>query len=392
VKTKLQLLDIEHQLLCLDEEFNDLGGESTNVLDLLGIKSNERRLTQFLCWLLDPRESHEVQGAFADEFLDYATIENIDIKSIESFFTINRGSGSENTEIDIVIIGRDVCIGVEIKTTHQDSVGKLNKEYKALKSSFSSVEHHELLYLTYRPDDSPPPNVDYTTIFWSQLIESFKKHVAAIPSSYEKRLINDYIKTIQTHVMTEFDGISDRTELYLKYADAVDSARSAYEDDRESILDALATEFFSTKRIDDSWKRSDTRSGTYIKLYKPDWHPLENSVNMEFEPHPKLKLSGSGPDVLDEPYICIRFDVEGRDAQAVRDSMLDHLGQEGKSELESAGFTWFSKDESTYKFISKPVPLSKSSDDYDPIRASNNCMQQLWDIIEESVDAVAEEY
>jgi hypothetical protein len=84
--------------------------------------------------------------------------------------------------------------------------------------------------------------------------------------------------------------------------------------------------------------------------------------------------------------------VEGREALTMRDAILEQLGEEGKSELESRGFSWFSKDESTYKFIGKAVALLVEFEDYDPIVAADEGIQSLLEIIQESADSVAEEY
>lgn len=390
--SELELLDFEHQLLSLQEGVAGIDDSSTNALDILGIESNERRLTRFLRWLLTPDASHSGGDAFLNEFIEFCDVEQFDLLSTEAFFVVNRDGDSSNTEIDIVLTGQNACIGVEIKTTHQEKPENLHYEYEALQESFPSAKHHELVYLTFVPGDSPVPDVEYPTILWADLLKQFEEHVPDIPDEYEKRLINDFITTIRTHVMTDFNGLSERTELYLKYADAIDAARSAYEDDKDTILDALAAEFFSSESIDDTWERTNTYSGSYVKLYKPAWHSLENSVNMEIEPHVKLKAGGSGEDALDEPYIRVRFDVEGREAQTVRDAILERLGDEGKSELESRGFSWFSKDESTYKFIGKAVPLSAESEDYDPIAAANEEIQSLLEIIQEPADSVADEY
>lgn len=388
---ELTLLDIEHQLLSLQESLTGIEDNQSNAFDILGIESNERRLTRFLRWLLTAEASHGAEDTFLNEFLSFCSAEEIDVLSTESFFVVNR-DGSSNAEIDIVLVGREACIGVEIKTTHQEDPEKLDAEYDALTESFPRAKHHELVYLTFVPADSPVPDVEYPTILWADLLERFEKRIASVPGEYENRLINDFITTIRTHVMTDFNGLSEQTELYLKYADAVDTARSAYEDDKGTILDAIAAEFFSTDGINDGWERTNTYTGSYVKLYKSAWHSLENSVNMEFEPHVKLKAGGSGPDALDEPYIRVRFDVEGRHAQSVRDAILEQLGEEGRAELEAGGFSWFSKDESTYKFIGKAVPLFAEREDYDPVSAANKEMQDLRDIIEEPADSVANDY
>lgn len=391
LESELALLDVEQQLLSLREGLAGIEVKQTNALDILGIESNERRLTRFLRWLLTADASHGAGDVFLNEFLNFCSVEEIDVLSTEAFFVVNR-EGESNAEIDIVLVGREACIGVEIKTTHQEKLEKLNAEYDALTESFPSANHHELVYLTFVPADSPILDIEYPTILWADLLERFEKRITSARSEYEKQLINDFITTIRTHVMTDFNGLSEQTELYLKYADAIDATRSAYEEDKGTILDALAAEFFSTDGIDETWERTNTYSGSYVKLYKSDWHSLDNSVNMELEPHAKLKASGSGPDALDEPYIRVRFDVEGRQAQTVRDAILERLGEEGRAELEAGGFSWFSKDESTYKFIGKAVPLSAEPEDYDPISASNEVMQDLRDIIEDPADSVAHDY
>lgn len=391
LEEELLSLQNEYHLRLLEDGLDHADENPTNALGVLGIRSNERRLTRFLRWLLTPDETHGLGDSLLEEFLDLCGIEGVEVRSVESFFTVRREQ-DDSTEIDLVLIGADACIGVEIKTTHQEKVDNLHKEHTALEQSFPGLSQHELIYLTYKPDDAPAPEVRYQTIFWSDVIQRFEDQLDAAPNCFEKALITDFIITIKTNVMTEFDGLSESTELYLQYSEAVDAARSAYESDRETILDALAASFFNSEGIGDEWERSNTYKNSYIKLFKPEWHSLDNNVNMEFEPHVNLKANGSGRDYLDDPSIRVRFDVEGREAQTVRDEILDRLGDDGERKLESEGFYWFSKDESTYKFISKPIPLEDGSEDYDPIEASVEAIHNLREILEGTVDEVAEEF
>lgn len=386
-------LDIEKQFQSLEKELVDVKDNQTNALGVLGIESNERRLTRFLNWLLTSDESHGGEAIFLNEFLKFSSLKDIEVQSIKSFFVVNGNGDSNKTEIDLVLIGRKCCIGVEIKTTHQEEKENLDAEWEALQASFPHMDDRELLYLTYAPKNSPVPDFEYPTILWSDLLNRFETHVATVPGEYEQQLINDFIETVRTHVMTDFDGLSDQTELYIEYADSIEAARSAREDDREAILNALASEFYSSEGIDDTWKDSKHNDNKYMRLYKPLWQSLNNNVNMEFEPHPKLKTGGSGRDALDIPHIRVRFDVEhGTKTQPVREAILDYLGEEGKQELESSGFSLFSARESGTKFISKPVPLVHESDDYNPISASNKVIQDLREIIEIPADEVADEF
>lgn len=385
--------EIERELVTLENALSGLEDDSTNALDVLGIESNERRLTRFLRWLLIADESHGLGDTFLNEFLAVADVGDIDVLAVESFFVVNQGPDIDNAEIDLVLIGHDTCIGVEIKTTHQEKQSILEKEHAALTSSLPSMSRHELLYLTFRPDDGSTPNVDHLTIYWSELLERFEDHLSTIPGDYEKQLITDFITTIRTNIMTEFNGLDERTEAYLEHAEAIDAARSAYEDDRDDIHDAIASEFFATDGIGDAWERRIPRSGNYIQFYKPAWQSLNNGVSMEFEPHVKLKTGGDGRDALDESYIRVRFDVEhGQKAQPVRDAIIERIGEKGVQELESEGFYLFGTGESSTKFISKPVPLTAESGEYDPIVAANESIQTLRVMLGDSIDTVAEEF
>ncbi len=392
----LKTLSMEHDLQRLQQEFQATE-KGTNALDVIGIQTKERRLTRFLNWLLDSSESHGAGRVFLNAFLTEAGETSKVPVSVEPFFTVDRGSEDENAEIDLVLVGTGVCLGVEIKTTHQEEVANLNKEYEALKSSFPRRDDHELVYLTYLSGEALPDLSGYPLIFWRDVVNRFEDGLDSVPGDYEKHLISDFIKTVRTHIMTEFNGVSEETELYLKYSDAIDDVQEAYEEDKGRFFDAFWSEFTALDSVEqDEWKRGGSRSKRHMKLYKPAWHSLENRVNIEYEPHVYFKGNRENKmDGLAEPHLSVRLDVEGGEAKTVRDEIMDRLGEAGRDALDQAGFTWFSKDEATYKFISKAVPLATSQDnginDQDPIEEGLQELQELRKIVEETVDSVVAE-
>lgn len=372
------LRELEKQLLALEQAVGEIevDGES-NIFDILGIRTRERRHTRFLSWLLDPEDSHNAGWRFLDSFLDECGVQVEGEIAIRSFVPITTGTGDDNAEIDLVIRGRDTVVGVEIKTTHQDHVEKLDKEAAALTQKYPGYDVSELVYLAY--SGGIMPKTDYPTAQWNDLMDLFEADLAAVPDNYETRLIIDFIRTIRTHVMTEFDGISEQAELYLNHKSAIEGVRDAYTSDRDRCFNAIKSAFYSLPDIsEDEWNYAN-RSEYYIKFYKPRWNAI-NGVSIEYEPHLKLRA--------DDSEIRLRLDVEGKNRDSMRQPLRPKL-ETDEHRLQTMG--WEYTEDSNYSFLAKSVPLTHDDGGQDSIDEAMGELHEFHQIVESQIDAVVEE-
>jgi len=377
VEEQITQFDLEYQLQHLGEQVDQIPDEETNVLSILGIRSRERRLTRFLRWVLDPEASHDTGRLFLDRFLDECALQLHGDISVDALIPIKTDEEQDDAELDLVLTGADQVIGVEIKTTHQGQDQKLEKEEEALPLKYPGYDSYELVYLTYFGRGRPKTN--HEQVFWNQLIDRIEADVEKVPAEFEKRLINNFIETIRTHVMTELHEISKETELYLEYQEAVDDVKDAYEKDRDRAYKALREAFFSLSDVEeDDWKVSN-RSDRYIKFYKEEWKGIGDGVNLEFEPHIHLEV----------PDITLRLDIEHGNSEEVRASFRDRLSDEDQQEIIDEGWEF---TDGSYSFLAKSIQLDLEDNPQESIEYAAEELHQLRKIVEPHLDAVAAEY
>jgi hypothetical protein len=245
------------------------------------------------------------------------------------------------------------------------------------------------LYI-HRSDRAPARGACFANRTWATILDDvldpvIADHTPRLPTrtATQLRALRD---DIHAHIpMSEFDGLSDETALYIDHADAIETVSTAYHDDVRAFLDAIES------RYADGWATSITRSRSnpYVQIYESSWRDVANGVNLEFEPHPEF--TGGGPTTVDEPHVNVRFDVEHGDAQAIRDDLLDELGADGRAVLDEAGFSWYDTAQHSYKFVCKSVLLSELGDQ-SLIDATTEAIDERWAILEEPVTTVVQRY
>ncbi|WP_257300931.1 PD-(D/E)XK nuclease family protein [Haloarchaeobius sp. FL176] len=371
--------EVEATLQELTKAFEETKESEANVFSILGIRTRERRLTRFLAWLLDPGEAHDAGRAFFDSFLDETGLDVGASVEMEALVPISASGERDCSELDLVIFGETSVVGVEIKTTHQDTVEKLDKEADALLQEYPEHETHNLVYLSYW--GSGIPETEHIDLFWRNLVGRFEADLTTIPREYERRLTSDFIQTIRTYVMTEFDGISEKTELYFEHQASVDAVRKAYEKDKNRLFDAVRQAFFSESECDsDDWTVAN-RSKSYVKFYKESWHGITEGVDIEYEPHVHLRR--------DEPRIKLRLDIERNSSSEVREALWERLSEEEREQISDTG--WKVHDRG-YAFLSKSVPLPLDCRGQRAVQDAMRDLHALRDIIERHIDALVEEY
>lgn len=363
----------------LTEAYEKTKEGEANVFSILGIQTRERRLTRFLAWLLDPNESHDAGRVFLDAFLDETGLDIVAPVEVEALVPIAASGSEDGAELDLVIIGETSVVGVEIKTTHQDSVEKLDKEAEALLQKYPEHETHDLVYLTYW--GSGIPATGHLDLFWRDLVDRFEADLTAVPREYERRLTNDFIQTIRTHVMTEFDGISEKTELYFEHQAAVDAVQEAYQEDKNRLFDAVRQAFFSESDCDPKDWTVGNRSKYYVKFYKKSWRGVADGVNIEYEPHIHL--------LRDEPRIKLRLDIEHNSSAEVREALWNRLSDAERAQISDADWE---RHEGGYAFLSKSVPLPLGERGQTAVQEAMQELHALREIIEPHIDALVEEY
>lgn len=373
-----------------------------NVLDRLSVGNDERPHTHILEWLLDPSagEEHGGEAAFQRSFAEQIDVQ-LDQPSVDTF----RGRlGEENAEIDLVINDRDVCVGVEIKTTHTAAVSQLEREHRALHNEFQGYETYRLVYLAHDPDDEPPVGFDdYRRLTWAKVVDGFDVDAADPEWNGFLTHLFDHIKT--TVMKREIESIQDMSDaaekaaFYVHTLDFIDEAEGAYWDVLQQFFKDIAGEADELVQpqwmpdADDPWAKYDWfyRKNTdndldysrvnfkKLSIYTEQWPSAvlgdDGDLNVRFQIIKRDHDSGSSStaqtegELTSEFGIEVNFDIYSNDNLKVQDEarerFQEEIDEEFQEELYGRGYGIDFSHDATYHVFGRLFETSWPPDQSD---------------------------
>jgi len=225
-----------------DFERLELNLKLPNIFRILRISRTEIRHSNFLAWLLNPNESHNLRDTFLKHFLLDISVE-FDTLNFQDF-EIRR----EWKNIDLLIITNGFAVCIENKVDSQEHSNQLVRYKEIIKESFPKHQHY-FVYLT--TDGDEPSDIEYEKYSYSQVVETLT-HALQL---YERRLtsevkqyIQDYIEILKIEIMKEHELNDLALKIYNNHKEALDFIFENKPD--------LATEFykyFEKKVKDKGW-------------------------------------------------------------------------------------------------------------------------------------------
>jgi hypothetical protein len=222
---------LESLLIDSDFELLELELAKQNIFDILRISRAEIRHSNFLAWLLDPNESHNLGRYFLRRFLmdifrdkrnpnvDLADVDRLDYQNVE----IRR----EWENIDLAVIFPNTAIIIENKVDASDSEDQLQKYKARAESSFADKDHLHFVYLT--PDGDLPRDIKsqdlYVPYSYGQLIASLETIVSVYcdtMNSKTRTYIEDYIASVRRSILGKDKASELALKIYLDHKDALD--------------------------------------------------------------------------------------------------------------------------------------------------------------------------
>lgn len=229
-----------------------------NIFRILKISKSEIRHSNFLAWLLNPNESHNLRDTFLKHFLldNDISIDSSDYQNIE----IKR----EWKNIDLLITTNNIAICIENKIESLEHSNQLERYKETVSKHYPNLKKH-FVFLT--ANNSEPSDEEYTKYSYFQIVDTLQN----VLNLYERRLtfevkqyIKDYIDILKIDVMKE-DELNDLSrKIYAKH-------KEAFEFIFENKPD-LATDFypyFENKVIQNNWIIGSPNKGYIRFLTKP---------------------------------------------------------------------------------------------------------------------------
>lgn len=202
-----------------------------NIFSSLGIINQEIRHSNFLAWLLDPNETHNVSDYFTTSFLKLAAYndsnENPDLNLID-IDTLNLTKLNvyrEWNNIDVLLVDDDqklVCV-IENKVDSKEHSNQLTRYRKVIESNYPDYRKI-YIYLTVYGEE-PESEKEYISISYrevSQLIESLIERKESQMNDEISVFIRHYNEMVKRYIMEESEVQELCEQLYKKHKKALD--------------------------------------------------------------------------------------------------------------------------------------------------------------------------
>ena len=269
----MELTDLKEKYddLLKDQEFDrlNLGLRSPNIFQILRITKNEIRHSNFLAWLLDPNQSHELGGIFLKIFLrevfssdKFEEIDQVDVEGLDlTKVQIKR----EWEHIDLLIELENITVCIENKVLSKEHGNQLTR-YKETVNSYYPHTRKIFVYLTPDGTDSEYEVDSYEPISYGFVVESLDRIIAVYGESLDQQVatyIRDYITTIKRELVGT-DKLSEKAnKIYRNHKDLFDFILEHKSDEVDDLRKIMVTELSSRNWILGS------ESKTYVRFLTP---------------------------------------------------------------------------------------------------------------------------
>lgn len=203
-----------------------------NIFEALGIVRQETRHSNFLAWLLDPTQSHQLADSFLKRFLMQSSsraresgIETISPIDVDVWDLAETEVRREWRNVDVMLINdarNFVCV-IENKI-HASEHGDQLRRYRQLTNEAYPGWSHHFVFLTATGEE-PSDNAHYVTVTYDDVCETIeyvqKTKGSAISDELEIAL-SHYVAMVRRHIMPNLELEELCRRIYSKHRQALD--------------------------------------------------------------------------------------------------------------------------------------------------------------------------
>ena len=205
----------------------DLG--AFNIFNVLGIQHREIRHSNFLGWLFDPNESHQLGDVFLKEV--FKLLREIEALNADDFINLLLQDLSDTQvyresvhNIDILIVNQKlgIVVCIENKIYADYSAHQLEKYYTYVEENYNGIKTRVYVTLTPFKNNSHykyDKGKEYKNISYQDIVTLLKANQdrieKAVPTVRES--INQYIAMTEKSVIQSSDEVKLAQKIYKKY-------------------------------------------------------------------------------------------------------------------------------------------------------------------------------
>lgn len=232
---------IESQLkeLILDEDFTNLqnlASEEVNLMEILGVAHRELQHSNFLAWLFNPNESHNLVDFAIKEFIKLYYRENqfedLGLQTKLSVFDFvhldfdDLEIKREYKNIDLILLSKknEFCIVIENKIYSREGKGQLKKYRSWIENEFPNFKHKIYIFLSlFEQDISEEEQNYYLQLDYTHIVKLIEQIIQTRNLADKSRFVfEQYLQTLKS-MLNQNEEIEKIAEsLYQKYQPAFD--------------------------------------------------------------------------------------------------------------------------------------------------------------------------
>lgn len=309
--------EIELKELMLDEDFTsllNLVNEEVNLMDILRVSHKELQHSNFLAWLFNPNESHNLGDFAIKEFVkiyfkenQYKDFGNSTGLSVFDFVRLDFDDleiRREYKNIDLIFLStkNKFCIVIENKIKSSEMKGQLERYRKLIESEYPDYKHKIFIYLSLEDQQiSENEQVHYVQLNYDHIIKLIEQIIASKRLNLANKtrfVFEQYLQTLKS-MLNKNEEIEDiAQQLYKKYKSAFDLVfKYSIPSDGGEILNIIQNLIANEKTI-----RPFKSTKTYLR-FQPNYF---------YENLAELKKEGllSETDFMTESYVFLfEFDI-----------------------------------------------------------------------------------
>lgn len=235
------MLEIENQLkaLILDEDFTNLqnlASEEVNLMEILGVAHRELQHSNFLAWIFNPNESHNLGDFAVKEFIKLYYRENqfadlgLQTKlSVFDFVQLDFDDleiRREYKNIDLILLSRknEFCIVIENKIYSGEGKGQLKKYRDLIEKEYPEFKHKIYIFLSLLEQNITEEEQDYyVQLDYSHIVKLIEQIVQRKGLKDRSRFVfEQYLQTLKSMLNQNEEIEEIAQKLYKKYKSAFD--------------------------------------------------------------------------------------------------------------------------------------------------------------------------
>lgn len=332
--------EIELKELMLDEDFTsllNLVNEEVNLMDILRVSHKELQHSNFLAWLFNPNESHNLGDFAIKEFVkiyfkenQYKDFGNSTGLSVFDFVRLDFDDleiRREYKNIDLIFLStkNEFCIVIENKIKSSEMKGQLERYRKLIESEYPDYKHKIFIYLSLEDQQiSENEQVHYVQLNYDHIYKLIEQIIASKRLNLANKtrfVFEQYLQTLKS-MLNKNEEIEDiAQQLYKKYKSAFDLVfKYSIPSDGGEIFNIIQNLIANEKNTIRAFKSSKT----YLR-FQPNYF---------YDNLRKLKMHGllSETDCMTESYVFL-FEFNIRPNQVTFDFKIGQGDQDIRNKL-----------------------------------------------------------